>query len=135
MELQKVYILHYDGALTEEVISEAKRYVVENLLTCEPLIQIVIDGKDGISSNLDCYSKVVGRAKNENVNLVVITNQVELLKVYDVWNGSYHNVYLYDKKKHNYVIVKDLVDKDLRKAHNLTKMYIAGSFNDAGTFN
>ena len=61
----------------------------------------------------------------------VLTNSLLALSHTYGWDEeeNHTNIYLWVEDLDKYVRIDDLTDKDIRQAHNIEKMYIAGAFD------
>ena len=87
----------------------------------------IIDATQGVTQNLTRIKEIQNYPFAERV----ITNSILLLNNDYGWNdeSSTCEVYIYDHCSKEFINVQNLTDKEIRKAHNLAKMYVAGSFN------
>jgi hypothetical protein len=87
----------------------------------------IIDATHGVTQNLTRIKEIQNYPFTERV----ITNSILLLNNEYGWNdeSSTCEVYIYDHCSKEFINVQNLTDKEIRKAHNLAKMYVAGSFN------
>lgn len=98
-------------------------YKPNSLIEC-----CVIDCKDGESS-LFCATKQLGK---EERKVVVLTNSTFLFN-FDrfTWDDEKQEfiVWFWDKKSCEFRHINELTRKDLRKAHNIVKMYHSGALD------
>jgi hypothetical protein len=87
----------------------------------------ITDATQGVTQNLTRIKEIENYPFTERV----ITNSILLLNNEYGWNdeSSTCEVYIYDHCSKEFINVQNLTDKEIRKAHNLAKMYVAGSFN------
>ena len=77
------------------------------------------------------YSKCIFMAETcKKINMAVVTNCTALLNSDYCWDEDKQrfDCYFYDKENKEWRNIHTLTDKDLRKAHNIEKMFRAGSF-------
>ena len=62
----------------------------------------------------------------------IITNSVVALNHYYGWEykENHTNIFLWDEKESDFIRIDCLTDKDIREAHNIEKMYLAGAFKN-----
>jgi hypothetical protein len=100
---------------------------VLNLSKRDNIPYVVIDAKEGVTQNITRIKEIQNYSFTERV----VTNSILLLNNEYGWNDESLTceVYIYDHYTKEFINVQNLTDKEIRKAHNLAKMYIAGSFN------
>ena len=100
---------------------------VLNLSKQDNIPFVTIDAKQGVTQNLTRIKEIQNYSFAERV----VTNSILLLNNDYGWNDetSTCEVYIYDHYSKEFVNVQNLTDKEIRKPHNLAKMYVAGSFN------
>lgn len=95
-----------------------------------------IDGKWGISANLQMFKDIYNKEKEQGVEQLIITNSVELLNYI-----NFKDVYLMIDNPEGDVpfgnnpafIIKTLqecCDKEIRDCHDIRKLYLSGAFGD-----
>ncbi len=72
-------------------------------------------------------AKRIKRYLNDGVS-VIIFNPLYLCGIELPFENDKFNVYI--RRKNGTKNIHDLIDKDLRRAHNIFRMYIAGSFDE-----
>lgn len=91
-------------------------------------IEFVIDAGHGIKDNrnrLDRYYK-------ENPNTILYTNSILAFSNEYAWNEDLNvpEIYIRTGERMTFTRIDKLTEKELRRGHNLAKMYLAGSFQD-----
>jgi hypothetical protein len=114
----KVYF--YDGDLLDapppnSIIDEFKR------VEC-------IDAAFGPSSVLATLSEY---KEHPVENTSLLSNSILALSHEYGWNEAenHTDIYIYSEKADKYIRIDKLTDKEIRRAHNIGKMYIAGTFD------
>lgn len=87
---------------------------------------IFIDAGKGphyVLATLDEYKK--------QKNVWIVSNSILALSHEYGWNeiSNHTDIYIYSPKADKYIRIDKLTDKEIRRAHNIGKMYIAGTFN------
>ena len=89
-------------------------------------INLELDAKYGFSF----CDMVLWKLKQTNNRAVVYTNQITALSNEYAWNEELKIPEIYIRNKDGvFTCIDNLTNKVLREAHNIMKMYIAGSFN------
>lgn len=88
---------------------------------------IVVSATSGVSRNI----AVLNDIKETEPNAIVYTNSIIAFSNDYAWNEDLKvpEIYIRAGEYMIFTRIDKLTTKDLRKAHNLAKMYIAGSFN------
>lgn len=115
-------IFFYDGELEKSILRADKHFNPDRSL-------MTVDGRYGFTFGvhiMELASKLDGEAD-------IYTNMVEFLS-FDWFNledvlDTRGKVWLYNFRHLSFDPVESFTDKELRKAHNLTKMFIAGCFD------
>lgn len=89
---------------------------------------ITIDGADGPQ----CNRKELHRCK-EHVyerDVIILTNSLVALSHDYGWNEeeNHTDIYLWIDELHDFIRIDRLTAKEIRYAHNIEKMYLAGAF-------
>lgn len=89
---------------------------------------IVVNAGSGVNTNI----KVLDDIKEYNPNAVVYTNSIFAFSNIYAWNEELEvpEVYIRTGKDGIFTRIDYLTDKELRFAHNLAKMYVAGTFSN-----
>lgn len=127
----RVYLFYVDGVLNNEDALESFYSSIKNdyILKENKYYSIIINAQYGHANNREAVKEYIQKAKKTKKDLFILTNQITLLNLDECWNGKYHDIYLYDQDTDEFILLKDLTSKYLRAAHNIMKMYIAGSFD------
>lgn len=88
----------------------------------------IIDAACGISRG----KRYAEQLEQSHPDSFVLTNQIVLLSNEYAWKDNQCKAYLWHHDDAEFINLQDLTDKDIRNAHNLSKMYIAGSFGYKG---
>ena len=89
-------------------------------------IDMILDAQYGFSF---CETTLF-ELKQSNYNAVVYTNMITALRNEYAWNNELNVPEIYIRNKDGvFTRIDKLTYKALREAHNIMKMYIAGTFN------
>ena len=88
---------------------------------------ILIEASDGPSKNISDLKRIM----KENPNAIIYTNSIFAFSNDYAWNEELKvpEVYIRYGKYLKFTRIDELTNKELRKAHNIGHMYIAGAFN------
>ena len=88
---------------------------------------ITVNAANGVSRNIDVLNDI----KKTNPNAIVYTNSIFAFSNDYAWNEELKvpEIYIRSGKYNIFTRIDKLTIKELRKAHNLAKMYVAGVFN------
>ena len=88
---------------------------------------VVIDAKDGVNRNLYELDELL----KANPTATIYTNSILAFNNDYAWNDELGvpEIYIRGGRLYVFTRIDKLTLKELRKAHNLAKMYIAGAFN------
>lgn len=109
-------IYFIDGPIEYEHIS----------LMSEDEYTVVLNAAEGPSDNIE-FAK--GIQKNQSLNANIVTNSIVLMNFDFGWVDGKCSIYLFNELTNSFINIQNLTDKELRRAHNIAKMYMAGSFN------
>ena len=89
---------------------------------------IVVNAGSGVTTNIN----VLDGIKEHNPNAVVYTNSIFAFNNDYAWNEELKvpEVYIRAGEHMLFTRIDKLTEKELRREHNLAKMYVAGSFNN-----
>ena len=131
--IKKIY--YWDGILTNEHnklnpnIPQIPNYNMAGFME-DGSVLTTVDAMDGWKSN-DADLEYYG---SHQAPFTIVTNQPSALcfEWFDLSNplDTQDKVYLYSKSKHEWLPVECFTTKELRRAHNLEKMYKAGVFEE-----
>ena len=83
-----------------------------------------VDAGDGVSSNIEKLEEI----RKTNKNAVILTNSIFAFSTQYGWDFEENHVDVYLWKDNQFVRIDELTEKELRVAHRLDKMYVAGVF-------
>ena len=86
----------------------------------------IVDARDGFTQN----DKMLDFIKFTDNNASVYTNSLVALDNRLAWNEELGVPEVYMVRDDKFVRIDKLTNRELRRAHNLKKMYIAGEFRD-----
>jgi hypothetical protein len=88
---------------------------------------IVVNAGSGVNNNID----VLDNIKKYNPNAIIYTNSIFAFSNIYAWNEELKVPEIYIRAGEHMVFTRidKLTTKELREAHNLARMYIAGSFD------
>ena len=86
----------------------------------------LVDAKYGYTSN----AALLNCIKNLDNDASVYTNSVIALNNDFAWNDALKVSEIYLIKEDEFIRIDNLTDKELRRPHNIMKMYMAGAFNN-----
>ena len=90
-------------------------------------IDMILDAKYGFSF----CDLALFELKQSNNKAIVYTNSIMALSNEYAWNNELNVPEIYIRNKDGvFTRIDKLTYKALREAHNITRMYIAGAFND-----
>ena len=86
------------------------------------------EGSTMNKQDLMCYQL---EEKDHELPTAILTNSLVALSHEYGWNEAegHTDIYIWRFDLNKYVRIDELTDKDIRKAHNVEKMYRAGVFN------
>ena len=85
-----------------------------------------VDAGEGFTS---CQKRLNYIQKECPNNAVVYSNSVYALSNYYCWNNETKRPEIYMRKNGKWTHILALTDRDIRRAHNLEKLYVNGAFN------
>lgn len=87
---------------------------------------ILIEASDGPSKNISYLKRIM----KENPNAIIYTNSIFAFSSDYAWNEKLKvpEVYIRHGEYLKFTRIDELTNKELRKAHNIGRMYIAGAF-------
>lgn len=93
-----------------------------------------IDAMDGPTTckiNIQGLSDMVNHNEIAYDNVAILSNSLVALSHEYGWNEreGHTDIYIWRFDLNKYVRIDELTDKEIRKAHNIEKMYRAGVFN------
>ena len=117
-------VLFYDGNLSH-VMSPAMWESVTRDFRDRPVR--VVDARSGPGRAEEALSDI---AASEDPKCVVVTNSLVALDNDYCWNEETNScdLYLFNLDIGGFIKAERLTDKEIRRAHNLEKMYRAGAF-------
>ena len=82
-------------------------------------------GYTNVIKTIDLYRERLGE------DTVILTNSIVALDHKYGWNEKEHHtdIYFYVKAKHDFVRCDELTEKEIRKGHNIMKMFMNGVFD------
>lgn len=88
---------------------------------------IVVNAGSGVHTNISVLDDI----KEYNPNAVIYTNSIFAFSNDYAWNEELKvpEIYIRAGKHMLFTRIDKLTEKDLRKSHNLAKLYIAGTFD------
>ena len=91
-------------------------------------VDSIVDAASGVSSNISMLDSLIRR----NPDCVVYTNSIFAFDNMYAWNEELKVPELYIRTGEHILFTRidKLTEKELRRAHNLAKMYVAGSFDN-----
>lgn len=100
---------------------------LKNVLSEIPCnIDMILDAKHGYSF---CDS-ILFELKQSNYIAVVYTNMITALRNEYTWNNELKAPEIYIRNKNGvFTRIDKLTNRELREAHNIMRMYIAGAFD------
>lgn len=116
-------IFFYDGNL-----SYFESAYQQNALDSK--MSFVVDAKEGPTNVRKTLEDILKFNKAYSKNTCVLTNSTIALDNDFAWNTKLNKSEIYIWRDHvaDFVNVHDLTDKEIRFAHNIAKMYLAGAF-------
>ena len=106
-----------DGRLKKDVLNGAIPYRID----------LMLDATNGYSY-CDSY---LWKMSKDNYNAVVYTNEITALSNRYAWNKELKAPEIYLRSSNgNFIRIDELTERELREAHNIMRMYIAGEFNN-----
>lgn len=90
-------------------------------------VDYIVDARMGVAKN----TAVLNFIKDRRPNAVVYTNSIFAFSNVYAWNEELKvpEIYIRDKDTREFTRIDRLTDRELRKAHHLANMYIAGVFD------
>ena len=90
-------------------------------------IDFIVDATKGVSNNIETLDLFKERCPNSTI----YTNSIFAFSNEYAWNNKLNvpEIYIRSGDHMTFTRIDKLTDKELRYAHNLAKMYIAGAFN------
>lgn len=91
----------------------------------------LIDANYGVSSNINILDEFKQKEKNGE-SLIIYTNSIFAFNNKYAWNEELKvpEIYIRAGKHMIFTRIDKLTHRELRKGHNLAKMYISGEFNN-----
>ena len=113
----KIYF--YDGQLKNASFPYDLYLVNERMIS-------IIDARFGPKDNIKRLEELQKRKEQ-----YILTNSLVALSHAYGWNWveNHTDIYLWVEKQHKYVRLDELTDREIRCAHNIEKMYLAGVFD------
>lgn len=110
-------ILFYDGSMFD-FFNEDQKYLDKSDWN-------LVDASFGPTK---CYKRLMSLPKNSTV----VTNSLVALSHVFGWNEkeNHTDIYLWWEKYHDFIRCDRLTPKEIREAHNIEKMYMAGTFEE-----
>lgn len=89
---------------------------------------IVVNAGSGVHTNINVLNDI----KEYNPNAVVYTNSIFAFSNDYAWNEELEvpEIYIRAGEHMLFTRIDKLTEKELRRAHNLAKMYVAGAFDN-----
>ena len=89
---------------------------------------IVVNAASGMTSNINVLDNIL----ENNPDAIVYTNSIFAFSNIYAWNEKLKvpEVYVRAGKHMTFTRIDKLTSRELREAHNLGKMYVAGEFNN-----
>lgn len=94
-----------------------------------PMNQFTLSASNGANFNFD-YGKYLQETLGDNITLytndiIFLLNAAEF-----AWNGETFTIYLRNKED-EWVLLKDLTNRELRQGHNIFRLWFAGEFGES----
>lgn len=118
------YLCFVDGEIGINIRNICKDFAEKQDLTFN---FIVIDANYGFTN----CKEIIDTIKSYPYECMVLTNQIGILSHEYGWRedlSEHERIFLFIDG--NFINIQNLTDKELRKAHNIEKMYIANAFNN-----
>lgn len=95
-------------------------------LTIKP--DFCVDAKNGVTNNINLLDII----KETDPNAIIYTNSIFAFDNKYAWNNELKvpDICIRATEYMIFKCIDTLTDKELRRAHNLAKMYVAGAFNN-----
>lgn len=93
-----------------------------------PNYNFCLSGLRGARPNYE-YAKHIQKSFGDNI--VIYTNDIIFLlnAAEFAWNGETFTIYLRNKQN-EWVLLKDLTNRELRQGHNIFRLWFAGEFDE-----
>ena len=91
-------------------------------------IDFTVDAKDGVNANFNILDMLNQREEN----ITIYTNSIFAFSNQYAWNKELKVPEIYIRAGEHMIFTRidELTDRELREAHNLAKMYVAGKFDN-----
>lgn len=109
-------ILFYDGDIREGFCPSSFSNYSKLNATC---------GYTNVIKTLDLYKEVLSK------DATILTNSIVALDHRYGWDEkeNHTDIYFYVESKHDFVRCDELTEKEIRKEHNIMKMFMNGAFD------
>ena len=116
----KIYF--YDGYIADDNLFKD----LTNLIPEK--VNYIIDAGYGPNANLSMLQRI-NQAKP---NVTILTNSILAFNTQYGWDNKkdHPDIYLYVESKKKFIRIDKLTDREIRYAHNIGTMYLAGEFNE-----